>query len=152
MRKAGVVVYSLFAVVGLAGACPADEPKGVAKAQSELVGTWKLVSARYGGREHKFPAGTTTLKHVTPTQFMWASYDADGRVTRAAGGGYTLAGEDYVETPEYGLSADFEVIRAKPQSFQSEVDGPRWHHVGELSNGLTMVEVWERVGTKSPGL
>jgi hypothetical protein len=148
MRKAGVFVYSLFAVVGLAGACPADEPKGEAKPQVELVGTWKLISARYGGQEHRFPAGTTTLKHVTPTQFMWATYDADGKVTRAAGGGYTLAGEDYEETPEYGLSQDFEVIRGKPQSFRCKVEGSRWHHEGKLSNGLTIDEVWERVERK----
>jgi hypothetical protein len=54
----------------------------------------------------------------------------------------------YEETPEYGLSADFEVIRGKPQSFRCKVDGSRWHHEGELSNGLTIDEVWERVERK----
>ena len=73
-------------------------------------------------------------------------------MTRAAAGAYTLTGEVYEETPEYGLSEDFEVIRGKPQSFRCKVDGSRWHHDGELSNGLTIDEVWERVGTKSPGL
>ncbi len=144
MRKLAVISV-MFAL-----SCPisssrlaADETKG--EAAGKLVGTWKMVSAMYGGREYRFPEGTTTLKHVTPTQFMWASYDADGRVTRAAGGGYTLAGEEYEETPEYGLSADFEVIRGKPQSFRCKVDGSRWHHDGKLSNGLTIDEVWERV-------
>ncbi len=148
MLRTGVVVSSLFAVIGLASACLADEPKGEAKPQGELVGTWKLVSARYGGREFNFPEGMATIKHITPTQFMWASYDADGRVTRAAGGGYTLTGEAYEETPEYGLSEDFEVIRGKPQTFRCKVDGAKWYHDGKLSNGLAIEEVWERVEKK----
>src|SRR4029450_9835124 len=82
----------------------ADEPQGASRDQNKLIGTWKQVSAKYGGQEYKFPEGTTTLKHVTPTQFMWTSYDSDGKMTRAAGGSYTLKGEAYVETPEYGLS------------------------------------------------
>ncbi len=147
MRKLAVISVMLALSCPIASSrLAADETKG--EAAGKLVGTWKMVSAVYGGREHKFPEGTTTLKHVTPTQFMWASYDADGRVTRAAGGSYTLAGEDYVETPEYGLSADFEVIRGKPQSFRCRVDGSRWHHDGKLSNGLTIDEVWERVEKK----
>ena len=148
MRRAGIVSYAMFAVIGLASVCPADEPKGGDKLQGDLIGTWKLVSARYGGQEHSFPEGSTMVKHVTPTQFMWATYDADGQVTRAAGGGYTLTGEAYVETPEYGLSEDFEIIRGKPQSFRCKIDGSKWHHDGKLSNGLTINEVWERVEKK----
>ena len=42
-----------------------------------LVGTWKLVSATYGGQISELPDTITTVKHVTPTQFMWVSYDED---------------------------------------------------------------------------
>jgi hypothetical protein len=80
-------------------AAPAAEPKTDAKTDNKLVGTWKLVSAKYGDHEFKFPDGSTHIKHVTPTQFMWATYDKDGTVTRAAGGSYTLNGETYEETP-----------------------------------------------------
>jgi len=126
----------------------ADEPKGEAKSDNKLVGTWKLASAKYGGQEHKFPEGVTTVKHVTPAQFMWATYDEDGKVTRAAGGGYTLKGEVYEETPEYGISSDFDLIKGKAQTFKWKVDGNKWHHTGQLSNGLTIEEVWERVEKK----
>src|SRR5207249_1613248 len=119
-----------------------------ASLQERLVGTWRLVSARYGGQDHKSPEGTTTLKHVTPAQFMWASYGADGTVTRAAGGRYTLKSDVYEETPEYGLSGDFDIIRGKAQSFKCMIEGDKWHHDGKLSNGLTIEEVWERVGKK----
>ena len=46
-------------------------------------------------------------------------------MTRAARGTYTLTGEVYEETPEYGLSEAFEVIRGMPQSSRCEVDGSR---------------------------
>ncbi len=118
------------------------------KAGSELVGTWKLVSAKYGGRDASFLAGSTTLKHVTPTQFMWATYSSDGKVTRAAGGGYTLEGETYQEIPEYGLGADYGVVKGRTQTFKWKVEGNKWHHTGKLSNGLTIEEVWERVERK----
>ena len=123
---------------------------GRAQMKESLVGTWKLVSAKYGGEEFKFEEGVTTLKHVTTSQFMWASYDKDGKVTRAAGGDYTLKGEVYEETPKYGISSDFETIKGKPQTFKWKVEGNKWYHNGKLSNGLTIDEVWERVEKKQP--
>lgn len=148
MRQIGVTV--LFLIVAFAVAVPriAADEEGEAKKQSQLVGTWKLVSAKWGGREPKFPEGTTYLKHITPTQFMWAMYGKDGRVTRAAGGGYTVKGEIYEETPEYGIGRDFDLIRGKVQAFKWKVDGDKWYHSGKLHTGLTIEEVWERVEKK----
>ena len=125
-----------------------DESKGEAKSDHKLLGTWKLISAKYAGQEFKFPEGVTMLKHVTATQFMWATYDKDGQVTRAAGGDYTLKGEVYEETPEYGISSDFDLIKGKAQTFKWRVEGNKWYHNGKLSNGLTIEEVWERVEKK----
>ncbi len=88
------------------------------------------------------------VKHITPTHFMWVTYDGEGKVTRTAGGTYTLKGEDYVENPEYGLGADFETIKGKAQTFKCKVDGNKWHHDGQLSNGLTIEEIWERIEKK----
>ena len=51
-------------------------------------------------------------------------------------------------TPEYGMSADFEAIRRKGQSYKVRVEGDRFHQTGTLSNGTTLEEVWERVETK----
>src|SRR5262245_40170160 len=114
----------LLAAAATAATCAgADEPK----AEHKLIGTWQLVSAKYGGKEFAFPAGTTMLKHVTPSQFMWATYDQDGKVSRAAGGGYTLKGDEYAETPEYGLGRDFEVIKGGTHTFKWKVEGNRWH-------------------------
>lgn len=143
-------IWCLVAVVGLLliPAVRADEPKGKEKAPDNLVGTWKLVSAKYGGKEIKFAEGSTTIKHITPAQFMWATYDKDGKVTRAAGGTYTRKGDSYEETPEYGISNDFGIIKGKAQTFKCKVEGNKWHHDGKLSNDLTIEEVWERVRKK----
>jgi hypothetical protein len=79
---------------------------------------------------------------------MWATYDQDGKLTRPAGGGYTLKDDNYEETPDYGFGPDFDVIKGKAQSFKCKVEGYKWHHDGKLSNDLTIEEVWERVEKK----
>lgn len=140
----------LAIILSLALAAPglwAGEAKGDSQSANKLAGTWKLVSAKYGGEDYNFE-GATTVKHVTPSQFMWASYDKDGKVTRAAGGDYTIKGDVYEETPTYGLSEDFDTIKKKAQTFKWKVEGNKWHHNGKLSNGLTIDEVWERVERK----
>lgn len=124
------------------------ELKTNAKSENKLVGTWRMVSARFGGDEFKIEEGVTTAKHVTPTQFMWATYGKDGKVTRTAGGSYTMKGDAYEEMPEYGTGEDIDVIKGKAQSFKWKVEGNNWYHNGKLSNGLTIEEVWERVEKK----
>jgi hypothetical protein len=138
----------IIALAVMAVTARSAEPKGDAKSENKLVGTWKIVSAKYGGQELKFDEGVTTVKHVTPTQFMWASYDKDGKVTRAAGGDYTLKDEAYAETPAYGISSDFDEIKGKTHTFTWKVEGNKWYHNGKLSSGLTIEEVWERVEKK----
>ena len=137
---------ALIALVMIATFVRANQQAVASKSCTTLVGSWKLASARYGGNDYAAPG--TTIKHVTPVQFMWASYGADGVVTRAAGGAYTLKGDAYQETPEYGISSDFDVVRGKPQTFTCRIDGNKWYHSGVLSNGLTIDEVWERVEPK----
>jgi hypothetical protein len=79
---------------------------------------------------------------------MWATYDQNGKVTRAAGGTYTLNGDAYEETPEYGVGEESQALRGKVQSFKCKIDGDTWHHNGKLSNDLTIEEVWERAERK----
>src|SRR5688572_28898745 len=120
-----VMVIALMAVTTTANSA---ESKPDAKPENKLVGTWKMVSAKYGGEVFNIGEGLTTFKHVTPSQFMWVTYDKDGKVTRTAGGSYTIKGEAYDEVPEYGLSADFDVIKGKAQTFKWKVEGNKWYH------------------------
>lgn len=141
----------LAVIVVLAGSSAlvrSDDAKGFLRVENALVGTWKLVSTRVAGEEHKYPKGSTTLKHVTPTQFMWVTYDKDGKVLRAVGGRYTLKDKVYEEVPLYGISTDFDLIKGKSLTFQWKVDGNKWRHIGKISNGQTIEEIWERVENK----
>jgi hypothetical protein len=138
----------ILALAATAAAVGADDPKGDAKGEQKLVGTWKVVSAKYGGKEVKWPEGTTTVKHITPTQFMWATYDKDGKVIQAVGGPYALKGEDYTEIPEYGVGAVFEKIKGKTLPFKCKVEGNKWYHTSQSPTGTTVEEVWERVEKK----
>jgi hypothetical protein len=137
------IVLLAAIVTAVAASAVADEPK----AENKLIGTWKLVSAKYGGQESSLPQDSTTLKHITPTHYMWASYDKDGKVYRSAGGPYTLNGEVMESTPEYGLG-DFEAIKGKRQTYKCKVEGNKWYQSGTLSTGQPLEEVWERVEKK----
>jgi hypothetical protein len=150
MRKIAFILVALGVAAAFSPtSSTADEPaKTGAKPDNELVGTWKLVSAKYDGQENKLPEGITMLKHVTPVQFMWAIYDKDGKVVSALGGSYTLKGDKYDETPEYGLADNSDSLKAlmgKIQSFTWKINGNKWYHNGKLSSGVTIEEVWERV-------
>ena len=138
----------ILAALAAATAAWADEPKGEAKTDNKLVGTWKRISAKYDGQDSPVPDGFTHVKHVTPTHFMWAIYDKDGKVLAALGGTYTAKGDEYIEIPEYGFGEGLDPLKGKDQVFKSKVDGNKWSHNGKLSSGTTIEEVWERVEKK----
>jgi len=147
MKRFVLTLSSLLVVcvVALTASRGDDAVKKQTEASHPLVGTWKLVSAKYGGQEFQFPAGLSMVKHVTPEQFMWARYDAQGEVIDAAGGTYSMKDGEYAETPIYGMGDDFGTIKGKSHPFKWKVDGKRWLHNGKLDSGLTIEEVWERV-------
>src|SRR4051812_19780752 len=99
IRLLAVVGVSLSLVAVVVSAA-AQQPKGTPKEDNRLIGTWQQVSATYDGKAHTPPKGVVTVKHVTPTHFMDATYDKSGMVAVATGGTYTLKGEAYEETPE----------------------------------------------------
>jgi hypothetical protein len=145
LMSMAVLVSPVAVAAFTSGSSTADDPKKAeARTENKLVGTWKQVSGKFNGKEFRPPAGTTLIKHVTPTQFMFVDYDKDGKITDAFGGPYTLKGDQYEETPVYGVG-DFHGLKGKPQSFMWNVEDNKWHHSGTLSSGATIEEVWERV-------
>lgn len=143
MRRVQLAALALvaLAILGRGDAAAAEK---AAVAGHALLGTWKQVSGRFNGKEFKPPPGTTLLKHVTSTQFMFVDYDKDGRVTDAFGGPYSLVGDRYEETPLYGVG-DLHGMKGKAQSFRWRVEGNTWHHSGTLNDGSTLEEEWARV-------
>lgn len=109
------------------------------------VGSWRLLSAKENGKALDLPSGTTILKHVTPTDFMFVYYDQSGQITAAGGGPYTLQGSRYEETLEYGIGAGVKPLLGKPQVFTLRIDGTHWYHSGNESDGTVVEEVWERL-------
>lgn len=148
MRRHVVLALAIAALFPATATTRADEPKPESELRDKLVGTWRLVSAKYGGQDAGFPDDLTTLKHITPAQFQWLTYGPDGVVTRSGGGPYTLRGDRYEETPEYGVGNDFDAIKGQTHTFTCKIEGNRWHHTGELKGGLTIEEIWERVEPK----
>jgi hypothetical protein len=148
---AAVVAFTSFtsgAYVTSERSTAGDPKKAEACAKSNLVGTWKQIKARFGGKAHNIPEGTVQLKHITQTHYMFVDIDKDGIIVDARGGPYTLKGEMFESTPEYGISEAFKALKGKPQVFQCKVEGDKWYHSGTLTNGLTIEEVWERVEPK----
>jgi hypothetical protein len=151
MRQVTMTVsLGLAVAVALTAArSSADEPtRAGGESANKLVGTWKRTSGKYGGNDNALPAGFTHLKHVTPAQFAWVIYGDDGKVVAGLGGSYTAKGDDYIETPEYGVGTGLDNLKGKPQVFKWKVEGNKWYHTGKLSNGQTVEEVWERVEKK----
>jgi hypothetical protein len=142
------VLAAIITLAALAEAGGGNEPKAGAAAGNQLVGTWKLVSAKYGGKQQVIREGATQIKHVTPTHFIWVIYDSDGNIESALGGPCTRKGEKYEETPEYGVGNVLPAFKGKPQSFVWKVEGNKWHHSGTLTIGLAIEEVWERMEMK----
>jgi hypothetical protein len=139
----------LLTLVAVVSSAIADEPKKPdSNAEHKLVGTWKLVSAKYNGKDVKLPEGDRRLKHVTLTQFTWLIAGKDGAVSTAMGGSCKVSGSNYEETPEYGTSDIFKSFKGKTLTFEWKVEGNKWYHKGKLGDAFEIEEVWERVEAK----
>lgn len=108
-----------------------------------VVGTWKLVSAKANGKAVDIPAGTTVLKLLTPTDFVFVYYTEQGLITVAGGGHYTLDGNRYAETVEYGVGEGMAPYIGKTETFTLRIEGGRWYHSGTEHDGTVVEEVWE---------
>jgi hypothetical protein len=97
MRQILTVLIFLVAVaVFSSGRSTAEDPKKAEpKTENQLVGTWKLAKAKYGGKEAQIPEGRTEFKRVTLAHFMLVAFDKNGMVIAAIGGPYTVKGEKY---------------------------------------------------------
>lgn len=123
-------------------------PQSPPLTRSKLIGTWRVVSYKYGKMAHfaPWPKSRVMLKHMTPTGFVMVTYDArTGQVQRVAGGTYTVQGNSYQENIQYGLGADIKGLIGKPQRFTDEATATQWHHRGRISQGEQIEEFWTRV-------
>ena len=111
------------------------------------LGTWKLVSTKYGTATDFTKRGeeSVRLKLITATHFTWVEVEnSSKKVVASAGGKYTMSGTTYTETIDFAGDG-MEGFLGKPQKFTVKVDGDKLTQSGELSNGLKIEEIWERM-------
>jgi hypothetical protein len=115
---------------------PAAVPSQLAK---ELIGTWVLVGEP--GKAGEAPAAGGRLKFFTGRH--WAITQADpktGLTIFHHGGTYTLKGDQYRETVEYGNESSTNLI-GRTFKFTIKVEGDTFTQIGV---GNPWTEVWKR--------
>ncbi len=149
MKRKSLIIVSIafLAIAALtisAGSLSKNVPGEIAES---IQGTWKLVSINYGSSPAGFtevPDMIVRMKLITDTHFTWIGFNTmDNKVSSSAGGKYTLNGNAYTESIEFGLSMDAYI--GQKQTFIVKVEGDRLFMSGSLSDGLAIAEIWQRV-------
>jgi hypothetical protein len=136
MGKAFIAV--LVGIMLIAG-CAAGGRWGEGRGRNtSLVGTWERLDEQAPQYRH--------VKMLTPTHFVWVSYDRSNGVVVAMGGGtYDFDGRVYIEHLLFGNEALPAGLVGEDQFFTAKIAGDTWRHEGTLSNGFHVSEVWSRV-------
>lgn len=115
--------------------------------RSQLVGSWRIVSASFGGVPSELHENSITIKHITPVHIIWIGYQPDDRkIFRSAGGSWKVDSGKYIETMRYGLDPKFkENTFGKDFVFECRFEGDLWIQTGKLSDGSEMIETWQRI-------
>ena len=139
-RMFAVAIAALLSIGGAALIYAEEEaPKAEtepSKLHDDLIGAWTLASTPDGQdlssqRRLKFFG----RKHWTVTQS-----DEDGAIQYHHGGTYTLDGDEYVETIEYGMGQTAQLVGQK-FTFKIKVEGDKYTQTGV---GNPYNEVWKR--------
>ena len=112
-----------------------------------ITGTWQLASYKYGSSSSSFidvPQGQKRLKLITDNYFTWVSYDTNSnRIVSSAGGTFTLVGDTYTESIDFGLGMD-SYLGNKP-AYKIKVEGDMFFLSGQLTENYKIEEIWQRV-------
>lgn len=113
---------------------------------SEILGTWKLVSYKYGESDIQFATdGFQRIKLITPTYFTWIHYSTkDKMVSEMAGGTYTLNGGDYVEKIGFG-GESMKAYFNKEQVFKIKIKDGKMYLFGVMTDNQRIEEIWEKI-------
>ena len=144
MKKTALTV-TVVLVMGFALALAGQQTP--AKGGSSHLGTWQLVSTKYGDEKEfsNYSAERRRVKLITATHFTWVDYNGDTKeISSAAGGPYSLEGNVYTETIEF-VGEGMESYLGKKQAFTIKIDGDKLSQSGHLSDGLKIEEVWRRI-------
>src|SRR5262245_13548965 len=104
----------------------------------DMIGTWVHVGRP--GQVMEAPETGGAFKFRTGAHWTLTHADATGLVTEHFGGTYTLNGDEYVETQDYG-DATWMKDNGKSFKFKVKVEGDTMTQIG-IGNPYT--EVWKR--------
>lgn len=111
------------------------------------LGTWQLASYKYGINQSAFNDARKyqqSIKLFTENHFTWVHIDPiTKKVFGAAGGTYTLDGNTYTESIDYGLGMDRYL--GKTHTYTIKVEGDMFFLSGYLADSLKIEEIWQRV-------
>ncbi len=144
MKKTGLTLSAVL-ILAITAALIAQQPP--AKGSGLHLGTWQLVSTKYGDAKEfsDYPKESQRLKLITATHFTWVDYDTrTKKISSSAGGPYGLREGAYTETIEF-VGDGMETYLGKKQEFTIRIDGDKLFQSGQLSDGLKIEEVWQRV-------
>jgi hypothetical protein len=145
MRNTLLILGTAAALVFTAALPGAEKQQ---KDAASHLGTWQLVSAKYGDEKEFSDVSNQGphLKMLTPDRFVWVIYDSKTKlISRSMGGSYRLQGSSYTETVEFFLPQGMKVYLGKEQVFTLKVEGDRLYQSGKLSDGMNIEEIWQRV-------
>ena len=115
--------------------------------RKQLIGSWRIVSASFGGVPSELHRNSITIKHITPVHIIWIGYQPDDRrIFRSAGGSWKVVDGKYIETMRYGLDEKFKQnIFGKDFAFDCKFEGDLWIQSAKLPDGSDMIETWQRI-------
>ncbi len=144
MKKTALILSTVF-ILALTGALMAQQSS--TKADTKPLGTWELVSTKYGEAKdfEDYRKERKRVKLITATHFNWVDYDTKTKlVSSSAGGPYSYRDGTYTETIDF-VGEGMETYLGKKQEFTIRIDGDKLVQSGQLSDGLKIEEVWQRV-------
>ena len=117
------------------------------KSSALHLGTWQLASFKYGTNSPKFidfPTSHRRIKLITETHFTWSQFATNnGKILTMGGGSYSLTGNTYTESIDFGLGMDRYI--SEKHLFTIRIDGDKFFLSGSLADGLKIEEVWQRM-------
>lgn len=117
---------------------------------SDILGTWKLVSYKYGERDIQFANDSVIqrIKLITPTTFTWVHFTTkDHFVREVAGGTYVFDGDNYVERIDFGGVSMTSYLN-KEQSYKVKIQDDTMYLFGVMTDNERIEEIWKKVETK----
>ncbi len=114
---------------------------------NNIKGTWQMESYKYGVTPSSFTSITPDRPHIkliTANRFLWVTYDAGTKkILESAGGTYSLEGETYIESIDYGYNMDSYL--GSKSNFKIKVEDGMFYLTGVLSDGYKIEEIWKKV-------